>query len=279
MILKGEYRVTGSRRTALAVFEHGDASGPEILFIHGFCQCHLSWQAQVTSATLASFRMVSFDLRGHGDSDKPLSRADYDDDRVWAEDLAAVISGAGLKRPVLVAWSLGGRIVQDYLRSFGADSIAAINFVGAALRFAETSPAAPGPALGGDLATHDAGVRLEATRIFLRSCFGVPPPEDAFATALAYNMMVPAAVRQFIMARAPSAVRTDLLANLPLLITHGTADVIMPPKTARAAAERLPRARLSLYDGVGHAVMAEAPDRFNSELARFRRSLGSGAPQ
>ena len=78
MCLKGGYRVTGSRGTALAVFEYGDAVGPEILFIHGFCQCHLAWQAQVTSATLASRRMVSFDLRGHGDSDKPLARADYD---------------------------------------------------------------------------------------------------------------------------------------------------------------------------------------------------------
>lgn len=263
----------------MAVFEHGDATGPEILFIHGFCQCHLAWQAQFASATLASFRMVSFDLRGHGDSDKPLTRADYDDDRVWAEDLAAVISGSSLKRPILAAWSLGARIVQDYLCNFGTVSIAGINFIGAALRFSGTSPAAPAPALGGDLGADDAGVRLEATRAFLRACYSLPPLEDALASALAYNMKVPAAVRRFIMARAPSVARADVLADLPLLISHGTADAIMPPDTMRARAARLPSARLSLYDGIGHAVMAEAPDRFNAELADFVEASAKGAGQ
>lgn len=279
MRLKGGYRVTGSRKTALAVFEHGNVAGPEILFIHGFCQCHLAWQAQFTSATLASFRMVSFDLRGHGDSDQPLTRADYDDDRVWAEDLAAVISGAGLKRPILAAWSLGARIVQDYLCSFGTASIAGINFVGAALRFAGTSPAMLAPALGADLGADDADVRLEATRAFLRACYGLPPLDDALATALTYNMKVPAAVRRFIMARAPSAARADVLADLPLLISHGTADVIMSPDTMRVGAARLPSARLSLYDGIGHAVMAQAPDRFNAELADFVDASARGAVQ
>jgi pimeloyl-ACP methyl ester carboxylesterase len=204
MRVKGGYRVIGSRRTALAVFEHGDEAGPEILFIHGFCQCHLAWQAQFTSATLASFRMESFDLLGHGDSDKPIARADYDDDRVWAEDLAAVISAVGLKRPILAAWSLGARVVQDYLGRFGTKSVAGINLVGAALRFTDGSRAGPGPALDRDLAAHHAGVRLAA------------PPIDC-------------------------------------------------------------RARLSLYDGVGHVVMAEAPDRFNAELTDFVETTTRGA--
>jgi non-heme chloroperoxidase len=242
MHLKGGYRVTGSRRTALAVFEEGDATGREILFIHGLCQCHLAWQAQFTSPTLASFRMVSFDLRGHGDSDKPLGRADYDDDRVWAEDVAAVISGAGLKRPILAAWSLGARIVQDYVCSFGTASIAGINFIGAALRFAGTSSAASAPALSSDLGADDLDVRLEATQVFLRACFSLPPLDDALATVLAYNMKVPAAVRRFIMARAVSVARTDVLAHLPLLISHGTGDVIMSPDAMRAGAARLERA-------------------------------------
>lgn len=273
----GGYRVTGSGGTALTVYEHGDAAGPEILFIHGFCQSHRAWDAQTASAALAPFRMVAFDLRGHGASDKPETRADYEDDRVWADDLAAVIAGAGLRRPTLVAWSFGGRIVQDYLRCHGSDGIAGVNFVSAALRFADSGEAARGPTLAGDLTADDADVRNAATRKFLRACYHNQPLDDAFDDALAYNMIVPVTARRYILERAPSTARADVLGGLPLLVSHGAADAIMPAAATRAATTKLPGARFSLYDGVGHAVMAEAPKRFNAELAEFVLGITEGA--
>src|SRR5215831_735503 len=51
--------------------EWGNPNGPEILFIHGFSQSHLSWIKQVTSDLAKDFHMVTYDLRGHGNSDKP----------------------------------------------------------------------------------------------------------------------------------------------------------------------------------------------------------------
>jgi non-heme chloroperoxidase len=267
----------GSGGTALAVYEHGDAAGPEILFIHGFCQCHRAWQAQVTSPQLAPFRMVSFDLRGHGDSDKPGARSDYDDDRVWADDLAAVISAAGLRRPIVVAWSFGGRVVQDFLRCYGGASIAGINFVSAALRFGDNAGAARGPVLAGDLAAEEPRARLAATRAFLRSCYCVQPSDDEFDAALGYNMAVPPSVRRFILERAPSRATVDMLAEVPLLVSHGAEDAIMSPDEPLAVADKLPHALFSLYDGTGHALMAEAPHRFNAELANFIERSNKGA--
>ena len=269
MRAKGGYRVTGSGGTALAVYEHGDAAGPEILFIHGFCQSHRAWDAQTGSAALAPFRMVGFDLRGHGASDKPVTRADYDDDRVWADDVAAVVAGAGLRQHIVEPWSFGGRIVQDYLRCHGTGGIAGVNFVGAALRFANSGEAARGPALAGDLAADDANVRSAATRKFLRACYHNQPSDDAFDDAFAYNMIVPAAARRYILERAPSIAYAEVLGDLPLLVSHGSADTIMPAAATRAAAEKLPGARFSLYEGVGHAVMTEAPERFSAELVDF----------
>jgi non-heme chloroperoxidase len=56
----------------------GNPNGPEILFIHGFSQSHLSWIKQVTSSDLAKeFHMVTYDLRGHGNSDKPFEPERY----------------------------------------------------------------------------------------------------------------------------------------------------------------------------------------------------------
>src|SRR5262245_40390004 len=90
----------------------GNPNGPEILSIHGFSQSHLSWIKQVTNDDLAKeFHMVTYDLRGHGNSDKPFEPERYKDSKAWGDEVQAVMDATGLKRPVLVGWSYGGRVM------------------------------------------------------------------------------------------------------------------------------------------------------------------------
>ena len=98
--------------TRLAVYEWGNATGPAILLVHGFAQCHLCFEPQYRSALAKRFRLVAYDMRGHGASDQPRDSAAYQGDRVWADDLAAVMAAKGLKGPVLVGWSMGGRVIR-----------------------------------------------------------------------------------------------------------------------------------------------------------------------
>src|SRR5499427_8715850 len=65
----------------------GNPNGAEILFIHGFSQSHLSWIKQVTSDLAKDFHMVTYDLRGHGNSDKPFEPVRYKDTKAWADEL------------------------------------------------------------------------------------------------------------------------------------------------------------------------------------------------
>src|SRR5436190_4237673 len=110
----------------------GNPTGPEIVFIHGFSQSHLSWIKQVTNSDLAKeFHMVTYDLRGHGNSDKPLEPERYKDSKAWADELQAVMDATGIKRPVLGGWSYGGRIMADYLRIHGPGKFAGLNYVDA----------------------------------------------------------------------------------------------------------------------------------------------------
>src|SRR5204863_1787442 len=115
--------------------EWGNPAGPEILLIHGFAQSHMSWVRQVNSDLAKEFRIITYDLRGHGNSDKPLDKAPYHDNKGWGDEVKAVMDAAGLKRPVLVGWSYAGRVISDYVTTHGPDKLAGINFVDASIKF------------------------------------------------------------------------------------------------------------------------------------------------
>ena len=264
--------VTSPDGVALAAYAWGNPHGREIVFIHGYSQCHLSWRRQMDDAALcAEFRMVAYDLRGHGSSDQPLARERYRDDRLWADDLAAVIAAAGLKRPTLVAWSYAGRVVADYVRFHGQDGIAAINYVAAVTK---TDRAFWGPELklSAAMASNDLAVNVRASRRFVQACFAGRPAGEEMEITLAYTMAVPAKARALVMARTPN--EGDILDRLrvPVLVTHGTMDRIILSAAGSYTAAQIPGARLSLYDGVGHSPFFEDPTRFNRELAALVRA-------
>src|SRR4051794_2672410 len=125
--------VRGGGGLRLHVREWGNPQGPPIVFVHGWSQCQLCWSRQVSGPLAKDFRMITFDLRGHGMSDRPLDGEHYVDGRLWADDVDAVIGQMGLDRPVLVAWSYGGFVVTDYLRAYGQDGIAGLKLVGGAV--------------------------------------------------------------------------------------------------------------------------------------------------
>lgn len=250
--------------------EWGNPNGPDILFIHGFSQSHLSWMRQVDSDLAKEFHIVTYDLRGHGNSDKPEDAAKYRDAKAWADEVQAVIDAAGLKRPVLVGWSYAGRVISDYLAVRGAGKIAGINFVDAPIKF--------DPALIGDnlknlpiMASEDLATNIAATRTFVHGCFSRQPTAEDFETMLAFNMMVPPKVRAGLSGRPLDA--TDVMSklSLPVLVTHGAEDRNAKVGVATYTASVVPGAKLSIYDGIGHSPFYEDAARFNAELATFVR--------
>jgi non-heme chloroperoxidase len=251
--------------------EWGNPAGPEILFIHGFSQSHLSWMRQVDSDLAKEFHIVTYDLRGHGNSDKPLDAARYRDSKAWGDEVQAVIDAAGLKRPVLVGWSYAGRVISDYLATHGAGQIAGINFVDA--------PIKADPALIGDnlknlplMASEDLATNISATRNFLHGCFSKQPSADDYETMLAFNMMVLPKVRAGLSGRPLDATEMMSKLKLPVLVTHGAEDRNAKLGAGQYTTSVIPGAKLSVYEGIGHSPFYEDAPRFNSELANFVRA-------
>ena len=251
--------------------EWGNPAGPEILFIHGFSQSHLSWIRQVDSDLAKEFRIVTYDLRGHGNSDKPLDAARYRDSKAWGDEVQAVIDAAGLKRPVLVGWSYAGRVISDYLSTHGTGQIAGINFVDAPIKV--------DPALIGDnlknlplMTSEDLVTNISATRNFLHGCFSRQPSADDYETMLAFNMMVLPKVRAGLGGRPLDATEMMSKLKLPVLVTHGAEDRNAKLGAGQYTASVIPGARLSVYEGIGHSPFYEDAPRFNAELAAFVRA-------
>ncbi len=254
----------------LATYELGNSAGPELLLIHGFVQCHLCWRPQFDSALARDFRIVAFDMRGHGDSDKPSDPRAYQGSDVWAKDIAAVIEGRRLKRPVIAGWSMGGRITRQYLMNFGDSRLAGLNFVGSLVVEdpAHRGPGSPAP-LPADAPLDD---RLAAAIAFLDGCFAIKPSDKDFRIALAYNMIVPNAIRDAI--RGWTTDPAETVAKLkkvtvPTLISHGRKDALVLPGAAETTAATIAGSKISWYDDCGHSPFCEDVPRFNRELAAF----------
>jgi len=251
--------------------EWGNPQGPEILLIHGYAQSHMSWMRQVDGDLAKEFRIITYDLRGHGNSDKPDDKARYHDNKAWGDEVKAVMDAAGLKRPVLVGWSYAGRVVSDYVTTHGPDKLAGINFVDASIKFfpefvGENLKNQPG------MGSEDLATNIAATRSFVRGCFEKQPTADDFETMLSFNMMVPPRVRVHLGGRALDATEVMSKLKIPVLVTHGDKDRNSKLGTAEYTAKTIPGAKLSVYQGIGHAPFYEDATRFNTELAAFVRA-------
>ena len=263
--------IIGGGNLKLYVEETGKPDGIPLLFIHGFNQCGLVWSKQVNSSLADEFRIVTFDLRGHGLSEKPHDA--YSDSKLWADDIHAIIEQLGLDRPVLIGWSYGGMVICDYLRYYGEEAIRGINLVNARSRIgtpeaiAETGkdylPLRPG--LFSDNITEG----ITAITTFVKLCtFKEPSPSDLYFF-LGFNAIVPPHVRQGMMSRSLDNAALLTTLKKPVLITHGLQDQIVNLTHAKHNAQHIKNAATSFYEEVGHNPFWENAPRFNHELRQF----------
>jgi non-heme chloroperoxidase len=272
-------RVTAVRSAdgvVLQAYEWGNPQGRPIVFIHGIYQSALSWAKQVGDPALAArYRLVAFDLRGHGASDKPDGAEYYRDGQRWADDITALLDTLKLQRPVMVAWSYGGRVLNDYLAADGDARLGGIVYV-AARSTADDEPDTPGPRrakASRDAASPDPATFIQGTREFLELCFGTLPTPDVIDVLTAASMQTPLYVRRQLAGRPLAYDGVLKTIRVPTLIIQGDIDAIVPPHTAELTHQLIPQSTLAIYHGGGHSTFFEDPTRFNADLDHFASSI------
>jgi len=271
------FSVRSTDGTMLVGEAKGDPQAPEILFIHGLRQSRLSWDKQFADEMLAGFRLVRFDLRGHGDSDKPAAPEAYADADRWGDDVAAMITAAKLRRPVLIGWSLGGFVAGGYLKAHGGAQIAGLNLVDAVTKL---SPELLTPLAGTFARTttsHDLAERTAETAKFLAACFHQVPTDVELQRMLVVNGMTARAVGEgFVKTATPDLEPVFQAYAGPILLTHGRHDRLVRVAMSERIKALHPGSRLSVYAQSGHSPFYEEPARFNRELAAFVTEAARG---
>ncbi len=268
--------VTAPDGVVLAVEESGNPDGQAIVFIHGLLGSRINWDRQTASPALQRYRLITYDLRGHGLSGKPGDPEAYRDGRRQADDLAAVLKATGASRPVLVGWSLGGVVISNYLAAHGDAGIGGAVYVDGVIEL-DPSQITPHPRLYADLASNDLRTHLDAIRKFVRLCFHTQPDGPTLE-----RLLTNAALASWTMTGATSATTTAAAqglpkAQVPVLLLYGAKDALVMPRPAIARARALnPRIQVKIYDNSGHAPFLEEAPRFNRDLAGFVDRIGAG---
>ena len=118
---------SGNDRVRLHVEDSG-GNGRPVVLIHGWPLSAESWQAQVEPLRAAGYRVIAYDRRGFGRSDKPADGFDYD---TLTADLAGILEDLDLRDATLVGFSMGGGEVARYITSHGEDRLRSVVFASA----------------------------------------------------------------------------------------------------------------------------------------------------
>ena len=243
------------------------------------------WKAQV--AYLARhFRVITFDGRGSGRSDRPSQPSDYTDDQ-YAADAVAVLDAVGAQRAVVAGFSCGVTFAI-HLAAGWPDRVAGLFAIAPACGFGIQHPdrehdpwqddVGPEPK-GWDTYNRDfwaAGGYPEFVEFFFRQIFNEPHStkqvEDCVEWALETGWEVAAASKDGrVGCRGAICAPVEPLAGkvqCPVFALHGTADKLDPIAIAERLVEITGGELLRLED-VGHGPLGREPVLVNTELRRF----------
>lgn len=264
------------RDTNLHVDDTG-GSGRPVVLIHGWPLSGESWSAQVPAFEAAGHRVVTYDRRGFGRSDKPLGGYDYD---TLTDDLHTLLEALDLSDVTLIGFSMGGGEVARYFTKYGTERIRSVVFASAVPPYLLTSDDNPeGPLSPEQAAEMTAGLTASEEEFYDRfttDFFSVDGElkvteqqrQDALALALQSSKRAALACMA---AFGTTDFRDDLpKVTVPTLVIHGDGDGTVPFEGSGARTHAaIPGSELVVIEGAPHGVTVSHPEQWNSAVLEF----------
>ena len=260
--------------------EDSGGGGRPVVLIHGWPLSGESWRLQIPALVEAGYRVVAYDRRGFGHSDKPGGGYDYD---TLTDDLEGLIEDLDLRDVTLVGFSMGGGEVARYMSSQGQDRIRSVVFASAVTPYmmkSDENPNGPLTQEKADQMSSDLTLDRESffdqftTQFFsVNGQLGVTETQRQDAIALCRQSGQSAALK-CMASFGTEDFRDDLAAiSVPTLVIHGDSDAIVPFEgSGKRTHAALNGSTLVVLSGAPHGCNVSNADAFNSALLTFLRS-------
>lgn len=249
-------------------------SGDPLLMVMGLGSSSASWDPGLIADLARQFRVITYDNRGTGRSDKPDIPYSLE---MFAADAVALLDALGLDRVHLFGVSMGGMIAQEFalrdgprLRTLtlGCTTFGGRNAVppppeSIKLLTAPRDGAAEEEIIrrGWPLAFTPAFIRDHRDKLEAAIPRLLANPTPVFA----YKRHLDATYGLKTYDRLPAI-------GTPTLVITGADDVLIPARNAEILAERIRGARLRIIPAAGHAFFNEVPEQFLAAFVPFLRS-------
>ena len=242
---------------------HGD--GPPLLLSHGYSSTSAMWNAQIPPLS-EKYKLIIWDMRGHGASDYPLDQSAYSEEHTVA-DMAAILNATckPAEKVIVGGLSLGGYMSLAFYRRH-PERVRALLIIDT------------GPGFKKDSARDEWNKTARATGERLKreglSVLQSASPERARVTHRNADGLVRAAFGMLTQ-RDASVIESLAGVKVPSLVVVGGDD-----KPFLAASEymqqKIPGAKKVIVPDAGHAVNIDQPQAFVEAVMNFLHDMESG---
>lgn len=237
--------------------EHGQ--GPALLLSHGYSATCRMWDGQI-AAFKDRYRLIVWDMRGHGQSDYPTDAGAYSEAMTVA-DMAAVLDAAGEKTAIIAGLSLGGYMSLAFHARHPERTRALMLF--------DT-----GPGFKKDDAriAWNARANLRARDLEIRGLAALGAGDEVRMSQHRDATGLAGAARGMLAQRDDAVIRSLEAIHVPTLVLVGANDTNFLAATDYMAAKINGAVKAVIADA-GHAANLHQPEAFNATVDKFLASL------
>jgi non-heme chloroperoxidase len=252
-----------SNNLTLEYVEQGDTSGRVVIYLHGYPD---SWKSfsSVLPYLPHSIHAFALSQRGHGNSDRP--NKGYDP-KTFAADVALFMNQMNLGTAVIVGHSMGATIAQRFALDYPEKTMALV-LIGTFSTFIGNEEVA---GLYEAVSALDDPVDPNFIEDFQKSTVAKPLDPSFLQTVVSESLKIPARVLKAALAGLLNVnyIKELHAVKQPVLLVWGDQDNLTGRENQEQLLQSIMGARLSVYNGVGHSVHWEEPQRIAREIVEF----------
>jgi len=243
-----------------------DGNGEALVFINGITMDTNGWAYQAPFFS-QFFKVIRYDCRGQGMSDKP---DDQYSQELHTEDLHNLLEALNINKIHLVGLSNGGMIAQHFALKY-PDRLTSLVLVDTCsyvdkLLLLMIDTWVQATEIGGNEFRYDMSLPIIFSETFIKN------NEDSLAKMKENNLLVnsPKAVINLVKATSKHNLN-DRVSNIkcPTLIIVGEEDILIPLKYSKILHEKIKESELITIKNCGHVPSLEKPAEFNEIVLRF----------